>query len=90
MRAQVRKLSQCPLRLASRSHDLFSCSYDKLIVDEHVFIFNDQEKRVERLPYTVSGALAPPVIKVFTVGEAVRSTCPLGNEEGGRDDSPNF
>ena len=39
----------------------FSCSYDKLIVDEHVFIFNDQEKRVERLPYTVSGALAPPV-----------------------------
>ena len=66
MRAQVRKLSQCPLRLASRSHDLFSCSYDKLIVDEHVFIFNDQEKRVERLPYTVSGALAPPVIKVFS------------------------
>ena len=26
-----------------------------------MFIFNDQEKRVERLPYTVSGALAPPV-----------------------------
>ena len=36
-------------------------------MDEHVFIFNDQEKRVERLPYTVSGAMAPPVIKVFTI-----------------------
>ena len=46
----------------SRLHS-FS-SYDKVIVDEHVFIFNDQEKRVERLPYTVSGALAPPVRNV--------------------------
>ena len=62
MRSQVSNPSSSECSYEEITGSLF-CSYDKLIVDEHVFIFNDQEKRIERLPYTVSGALAPPVRK---------------------------
>ena len=27
--------------------------YDKLIIDDHVFIYNDSERRIERLPFSV-------------------------------------
>jgi hypothetical protein len=30
------------------------CRHDKLIIDDHVYIYNDQDRRVERLPYSVS------------------------------------
>jgi hypothetical protein len=34
---------------------LFS-RYDKLIIDDNVYIYNDVEKRIERLPYSVSAS----------------------------------
>ena len=34
--------------------DLFR--YDKLVIDDNVFIYNQSEQRVERLPYSLSGA----------------------------------
>ena len=30
--------------------------YDKLIIDDNVYIYNDVEKRIERLPYSVSAS----------------------------------
>ena len=29
--------------------------YDKLLIDDDVFVYNDVERRIERLPYTVTG-----------------------------------
>lgn len=29
--------------------------YDKLLIDDDVFVYNDVERRIERLPYTVAG-----------------------------------
>ena len=31
------------------------CRYDKLIIDDNVFIYNHSESRIERLPHTLSG-----------------------------------
>ena len=31
--------------------------HDKLIIDDHVYIYNDQEHRIERLPVTVTTGL---------------------------------
>lgn len=31
-----------------------SFRHDKLIIDDHVYIFNEQEHRIERLPSTIS------------------------------------
>ena len=28
--------------------------HDKLLIDDHVYIYNDQEHRIERLPVTVT------------------------------------
>ena len=30
--------------------------YDKLIIDDNVYIYNDVEKRIERLPHSVSAS----------------------------------
>ena len=30
------------------------CRHDKLIIDDHVYIFNEQEHRIERLPSSLS------------------------------------
>ena len=29
--------------------------YDKLLIDEEIFIYNEVERRIERLPFTISG-----------------------------------
>ena len=31
----------------------FCCRYDKLIIDDQVYIYNDHERRIERLPFSV-------------------------------------
>ncbi len=55
----------------------FISSYDKLVIDDNVFIYNDCERRIERLPYTVSGALAPPAISARTFDDLHNLTAGL-------------
>jgi len=35
---------------------IFFLRYDKLIIDDNVYIYNDAEKRIERLPYSMSAS----------------------------------
>ena len=62
--------------------------YDKLLIDDDVFVFNDVEKRIERLPYTVAGRASGLEeygggggVAVVGTGIAGNSSLPLLNED---------
>ena len=53
-----------------------SFRYDKLIIDDQVYIYNDSEKRIERLPFSVysmaaTGSISPEHTKGGAGGSQV-------------------
>ena len=45
--------------------------YDKLIIDDQVYIYNDSEKRIEKLPYSVYSTAATGTIGSSNISHSV-------------------
>ena len=61
--------------------------YDKLIIDDQVYIYNDSEKRIERLPYSVYSTATSGIVTSSNLSHS-RSHSDLytSNAQDSRDD----
>ena len=64
-----------------------SFRYDKLIVDDQVYIYNDSEKRIEKLPYSVYSTAATGTINSSNLSHSTsHSNLYTTNAHDSRDD----
>ena len=62
--------------------------YDKLIVDDQVYIYNDSEKRIEKLPYSVYSTAATGTIGSNNISHSTsHSNLYTTNSADSKDDS---
>ena len=62
--------------------------YDKLIVDDQVYIYNDTEKRIEKLPYSVYSTAATGTIGSNNISHSTsHSNLYTTNSADSKDDS---
>ena len=68
---------------------LFLYRYDKLIVDDQVYIYNDSEKRIEKLPYSVYSTAATGTLGSSNISHSIsHSNLYSNNISEPRDDAP--
>ena len=64
--------------------------YDKLIVDDQVYIYNDSEKRIEKLPYSVYSTAATGTLGSSNISHSVSHSnlYSSNNISDSREDAP--
>ena len=65
-----------------------TCRYDKLIIDDQVYIYNDSEKRIEKLPYSVYSTAATGTIGSSNISHSVsHSNLYTNNSQDSREEA---
>ena len=54
----------------TKDNSIHNIRYDKLIVDDQVYIYNDSEKRIEKLPYSVYSTAATGTISSSNISHS--------------------
>ena len=58
------------VRSLTKDNSIDNIRYDKLIVDDQVYIYNDSEKRIEKLPYSVYSTAATGTISSSNISHS--------------------